>query len=341
MGKGLVKSMDGKTSKSENSVYVNVSVLPAGHLTLPEHVFCADQHDRTVRNTVPSLSFLVQHPSGCRLIFDLGIRRDLNKYPAALRSRLESRQPITGVPDVSASLREGGLASSDIDVVVLSHVHYDHIGTPSDFPGACFVIGPGTSSLLQSEGSPRSPGHFEKHLLPHDRTIELPAAGHPVTHGGQPEKRKISLLLEKLRRQNTMAEVSSLAWRSLGPFDAAIDLFDDGSVYIVNSPGHLDGHINMLCRTPLPGSMVYLAGDACHHERILTGEAEIATWEEHGVRHCIHQNKTEAEDTLKRIRRLKENGLPHENHSKVQVVLAHDSVWADKNREAVFPGCIM
>ncbi|KAK5224292.1 hypothetical protein LTR47_009903 [Exophiala xenobiotica] len=345
------RSIDGKPARSKERIYVRVSVLLAGDLTLPEHVFCADQHDKTVRTTVPSLSFLVRHPSGCRLIFDLGIRRDLSQYPAALHGRLESRQPIAGAPDVSASLRAGGVAPDDIDVVVLSHVHYDH---------ACFIVGPSSIGLLQSEGFPDFPGHFERDLLPLDRTIELAGPGvdgHASRAVRTEDKRKISLLRDKLRRQKTTTTTSDCAegdsdslfvWQSLGPFDAAVDLFNDGSVYLVNSPGHLDGHINLLCRTrpadrDRESLRVYLAGDACHHERILKGETEIATWQDqNGVDCCMHQDKALAEDTLHRIRRLKEDGLALEHGCpwEVQVVLAHDVAWTNKNKDAVFPGCI-
>jgi hypothetical protein len=56
-----------------------------------------------------------------------------------------------------------------------------------------------------------------------------------------------------------------------------MDLFGYGSLYIVNAPGHLPGHLNLLCRTG-DRNFVYLAGDSCHDPRLLTGELEIAEW---------------------------------------------------------------
>ena len=68
--------------QNEDQTCVRVSVLEAGKLTLPEHFFCADQHDKKVRNSVPSMSFLITHPpSGKRIVFDLGMRRSCKVSP--------------------------------------------------------------------------------------------------------------------------------------------------------------------------------------------------------------------------------------------------------------------
>ena len=55
----------------------------------------------------------------------------------------------------------------------------------------------------------------------------------------------------------------------IGKYDA-FDYFDDGSVYILNVPGHAIGHISALVRTT-PETFVFLGGDVCH----FTGELFI------------------------------------------------------------------
>jgi glyoxylase-like metal-dependent hydrolase (beta-lactamase superfamily II) len=84
-----------------------------------------------------------------------------------------------------------------------------------------------------------------------------------------------------------------------------IDLFADGSLLIVNAPGHLQGHINILAHTSSSlDHYMYLAGDACHDRRLLTGEKEIGEWMDAGGRGCcIHVDKEEAGRTIGRIRR--------------------------------------
>ncbi|TVT11352.1 N-acyl homoserine lactonase family protein [Amycolatopsis bartoniae] len=46
---------------------------------------------------------------------------------------LEYRAPVS-------LLRDFGVAPEDVDLVVLTHLHYDHAGTVADFPGARFVV---------------------------------------------------------------------------------------------------------------------------------------------------------------------------------------------------------
>ncbi|KAL2011651.1 hypothetical protein VTN00DRAFT_4369 [Thermoascus crustaceus] len=131
---------------------------------VPKRLFITNA-DPEKRTTVPSLSFLIQHPSHdaskppTRVVFDLGIKCDLSRYPPAMQSHISQRQPVIMSPDIAGSLRAGGLdPASDgdggIDYVILSHVHWDHLGTPDDFPHSTFIVGPGTLDLLEKEAPP-------------------------------------------------------------------------------------------------------------------------------------------------------------------------------------------
>lgn len=102
---------------------VSVHALSTGSLTLPERFFITPA-DQDARRTVPSLSFLIQHTtthSGQqktnRIVFDLGLRRDLALYPETLQKHCASRSPMTTTPDAVASLAEGNLTPSDIGTV--------------------------------------------------------------------------------------------------------------------------------------------------------------------------------------------------------------------------------
>src|ERR1700710_997509 len=128
--------MESLPSPTSDQNYVTVHALSAGFLTLPEHLFVQPSTEGH-RNTVPSLSFLIQHqnPSSgklTRIVFDLGLRRELENYPKPLQKHLITRRPITTNPDVTESLELGGLSPKEVDFVILSHVHWDHIGTPTD-----------------------------------------------------------------------------------------------------------------------------------------------------------------------------------------------------------------
>lgn len=107
---------------------VTVHALEAGRLTLPERFFVHPSVE-TARRTVPSLSFLIQHndkseKGTTRIIFDLGLRRQVTRYPEAIQRHITTRQPLTTEPNVVASLAAGGLKPSDIDYVIYSHVRH-------------------------------------------------------------------------------------------------------------------------------------------------------------------------------------------------------------------------
>lgn len=108
-------------------------------------------------------------------------------------------------------------------------------------------------------------------------------------------------------------------WIPYNNLPRVLDIFHDGSLYIVDAPGHLPGHINLLARTA-PLSTVYLAGDACHDRRIMRNERQIGEWlDTEGHICCIHADKHLAQQTIERIRELEFRGT--------EVIFAHDHEW--------------
>ncbi|KAJ9654694.1 hypothetical protein H2198_006284 [Neophaeococcomyces mojaviensis] len=293
--------------------YVSVVPLLCGSITLPEKSFVSDANlDK--KQTVPSMAFLATHPgpvaaSGVnqvtkkkpfRILFDLGLRNCVKDYSSAVQKHLQNRQPYTLGQGAAAQLEAGGLYPDDIDMVILSHVHYDHHGDPAAFQKSTFVVSNRSLQLLEKglEGL-GSHQHFDPDLLPLDRTVELSSAA-----------------------------VGS-SWEPIGPFDASLDLFGDGTIYIVDAPGQLPGHINLLCRTG-PGKFICLCGDAFHDKCLLTAEHDFAYWEnDDGHRLCIHTDPVRAQQTLKKLKILCDWG--------VDVVAAHDHDWLRRYQKAAFP----
>lgn len=115
-------------------------------------------------------------------------------------------------------------------------------------------------------------------------------------------------------------------WRPHGSLPQTMDIFQDGSVLLVDAPGHLPGHTNLLARTG-PDNYVYLAGDTCHDRRLMTGEKDIGEWvDEQNHTCCIHADKEEAARMIARVRQLESEG--------VEVIFAHDVEWEEDSRNA-------
>lgn len=305
---------------ASDQVYVSISALQAGQLTLPEKNFItgADQDKRT---TVPSMSFLIRHRSkdgqNTNLVFDLGVKKDLNGYAKAQLHHCSQRQPIVTEPDAADSLRAGGLdPAKDVDVVILSHVHWDHVGTPSDFPSARFVVGAGTQHVLANGAGPHYPAEiFNPDELPVDRTFELP----PV---------------DESTRSIVTKQQTDHQWQSLASFPAAIDYFGDGSLYVIDTPGHITGHVNLLARIA-SSKWVFLGGDCCHDNRIWKGECGIAMYDDgHGNLRSVHMDTDAARTSVDRIKELKA-GVEGED---IEIIIAHDKGWMEENGNRFLPG---
>lgn len=279
---------------------VGLKRLEAGYLDLPMHLFVQDAAKNEIRR-VPSMSWLISHKH-CKknIIFDLGIRQDVQNYPPTVYERMKRLVRADVPQDVFDSLEAARVdPSSDIDVVMFSHLHYDHVGDPSRFsPPTKLVIGPGAGRFVrgpetypENQDSPYDSRGFSRNLI-----VELPDA----------KDRKY--------------------WAPLGPFPAAHDWFGDGSVYVVHAPGHLSGHINLLVHVG-KDEWVYLAGDTTHDCALLHGTASTAVYtdERTGLPKCAHEDKEMAENHMGLVAQL-------ERMTPVEVILAHDSAWLANNR---------
>ncbi|KAI0650941.1 Metallo-hydrolase/oxidoreductase [Trametes meyenii] len=283
--------------------YIDVSALEAGIIHLPLQLFVKGATPEEV-NVCPSLAFSLKHSgTGAHLVFDLGLRRDKESYPPSVQGIIAKWMPIDVPQSVDESLAKGGVDPKEVQTIILSHLHWDHIGETSPFPNATFVLGPGSRELLEG-GFPGNPAS------------DILAATVPAE-----------------RTRFLAAEDFSL---SIGPFPRAHDYFGDGSLYLVDAIGHLAGHVNVLARTNATGAWIYLGGDTAHDTRLLTGEREVAFMLGPGGKMlCAHASKDDAIEHIRRVGSLLK--VP-----KVHVLLAHDVEWYEKHKNgpAFLPGVI-
>ncbi|KAJ7171066.1 Metallo-hydrolase/oxidoreductase, partial [Mycena filopes] len=288
---------------SANQAYMQISALQAGIIHIPVDLIIAGES--RVRHECPVLSFYLKHSnSDRRFIFDLGLRRDWESYPTEVKTKYGPLMPCEVPQSVAESLEKGGLDPAEIERVVISHLHFDHIGDCTPFTKATFILG--------GEGKD---------------SIENGYPGNPLSttlSASTPADRTVFLTPEDF---NT----------SIGPFPHAKDLFDDGSVFIIHTPGHCAGHITALARTSSDGAWMYLGGDVAHDTRLITDpERQLATAAADGTPYCMHRDPVQAGIDIARVRALVK--LP-----RVEFLIAHDWKWYKENLggSAFLPGKIV
>lgn len=190
------------------------------------------------------------------VLFDLGLRSDWkNCAPKTVdlihhTTKCFTDQNISQILDAHANSSEGASSSSvrstDIEAIIWSHHHFDHIGDPSTFPkSTTLVVGPGISELCWP--------------------------GYPTKQDG--------VVLDADNEGRTVQEIDFTAQPlRVGDFDA-FDYFGDGSFYLLNAPGHSAGHMTALARVTTnendDDSFVFMGADACHHPGVLRPTAYL------------------------------------------------------------------
>ena len=219
---------------------------------------------------VPVPAFLVEHPGAGHLLIDTGFHPSVAAKPTANLGRLAqfTFRDIEMTPDqaVSAQLRERGIASNAIKFVVMTHLHIDHASAISEFPESTFVVS-SAEWAAASDG-----GQFQGYVK------------RQFDHGFDWR------LLDFASRDSD----------SFSGFARSFDLFGDGSVRAVFTPGHTLGHMSLVLRTG--SGEVLVAGDAIYMRQTLSAEhLPYRMADEHLFRRSlreIRQYATETPDAL-------------------------------------------
>jgi glyoxylase-like metal-dependent hydrolase (beta-lactamase superfamily II) len=176
------------------------------------------------RVRIPVLSHLVEHPNG-RVVFDTGLHHDLRTDPAARLGFLAQLFDVELAAGTAVDERVEALAGG-VDLVVNSHLHFDHCGGNAHLGDVPVVV----------------------------QRREWAA------HGGDPTAGYLEADVE--------------VGQDVRLVDGEHDVFGDGAVVCVPTPGHTAGHQSLRVRTA--DGEVVLAGDACYfRESLATGRLPL------------------------------------------------------------------
>ena len=101
-------------------------VFSSGWLTLDKSAL---QTGASGKYTVPVAFFLIKHPKG-NVLFDTGNNDKIITDPTYWGPMAQMLSPESRTPDLAmdAQLTKAGVKASDINYVVLGHMHLDHAG---------------------------------------------------------------------------------------------------------------------------------------------------------------------------------------------------------------------
>jgi hypothetical protein len=168
---------------------VKVSIInTTSYLSMPVAAMMEPRVADFDRMEIPCFSFLVEHSSGRKVLFDLGIRKDWqNSTPHMLEFMKKMDAPISVEKDVAQILTENGLPPKDVEAIIWSHWHFDHTGDPQTFPvSTTIVVGPGFKEKIMCKSYPtHENGLIDENLWKGRSMVELAFEGDKAGHVGR------------------------------------------------------------------------------------------------------------------------------------------------------------
>jgi len=246
--------------------------LQAGRCHHPERTIL--RGGRLASIEMPSLVGVVEHPTEGVVLFDTGYATHVTDVTTRWPNRLYRKLipfEVRRETGAAGRLLERGIQPSDVRHVVLSHFHPDHIGGVRDFPNATiWASRRGYDDVFGTRGLARWRRAWFPELLPTDfqhrvRWIEDAPA-------------------------------------SLAPTGAAVDLFGDGAIVLVDLPGHAAGQVGLWLERP--ERPVLLAADACWMSRSVR-ENRPASW----LTNLITHDPAATRRTLTALHELHKQGV--------------------------------
>lgn len=265
---------------------VHIRLLRVGACRHPECMAMRGGSYRPVN--FPALCAVIQHPTFGNWLFDTGYSEHFRRATQVFPEKLYRWLTPVQLPEsqwLVHQLDSLGLRPGDIDGVIVSHFHADHVAGLKDFPRARFVAS--QQEFQRLRGLTRVGGlvnAFLPQLIPEDF-------------------------------EQRLTSIQSLPSRALPyelhPFETARDVLGDGSLLGVELPGHTQHQVGLLARNT-DGRIVFLVADASWSLRAIR-ELRMP----HPLTRLLFDDTADYQATLRGLNRLSQSSL------QVSIVPSH------------------
>jgi N-acyl homoserine lactone hydrolase len=215
---------------------------------------------------LPVVAFLVEHPVAGLVLVDTGFHPAVAVDPRQGMGRLGGLVfkdlRMDSEQAVPAQLRERGFAPDAVRTVLLTHLHSDHASGIAQFPSATFLLSSAEWEAAADGGS--TDGYFKRQF---DHAFDY-----------------------------RLLDFDSAAGDSFATFGRSFDVFGDGSVRMVFTPGHTHGHCSVVLR--LGDREALLTADAAYTRRAIEETAvPFRVADEHRFRRSLREIQLYIEQT--------------------------------------------
>jgi len=203
---------------------IDVRIIPVARIAAWD--FLARKGGGLKRRELAAYVYLVRHPVHGNILIDLGYPEMTAENPAAypgFPAHVVMNIRMNREDHIAEKIGRLGLRPEDIQLILFTHLHVDHMGDIRVFPASRMRVHR-TEWEAALQGS-RTHGYRADYL-----------------HGLSPETFEFP--------EGT----------PYGPFDRSLDVLGDGSVIAVPTPGHTVGHVSYFVHTG--DRIFFLTGDA-------------------------------------------------------------------------------
>lgn len=229
----IVTALDGPLANGSAGATVKIRPMRAGMMAAPRDFVFRGETGEPLEVPVPA--FLLEHPTAGWVLIDTGLHPAVAEDPQGNSGTVGKANILPALCEqdlLTNRMWEHGVRPDQISLVVLTHLHWDHVGGLARLRHAPVVATRAEWDAQRNEGS--------------------------AANGYDPRLTDLELEWLLLDAETTMTA------GEFG-FDKQFDLLGDGSIILVDTRGHSAGHVSVLVRTS--SGEVLICGDAAFTRR--------------------------------------------------------------------------